>query len=455
MTRRRARWPAEAVSLIVFASVIVIETLAGRMHPWFTPDSAGYLAIRSWPACLGGQRIPLYGWFVNAVFGMTGGYGLIPWLQAAAYGAAMFYFLRGLPADLFGRRARLALGLALALSNVLLIWICALVPCLLGVAALIASLTETVALASRGRASFALLLRLGLFEGLAFLLWPGLLPTIGTGAVLVFVLARLHRKGRGIRRGALALLAGVLPFLLVSSVRLATVGDFNIVSFGGFQMSGMAALMLSPGVIERLPAGERPLATAILAGRRRLEASGQAIATPRNSTGKRSLLSEEIGYFGILARTHDDVLYHAVAPQQEAGESWVAFNRRLMRFALSTVRADRLIYIGWVVGAAVRMAGHMSITDPAFLVPMLMLCVILGFRGYRSPEPAEDPSALIAVVLWTTAGALALSVLVTYPALRYIDVASIVLPALPIYGLLGQLAVRPVGPSQVSAFMES
>ena len=126
-----------------------------------------------------------------------------------------------------------------------------------------------------------------------------------------------------------------------------------------------------------------------------------------------------------------------------------------MRFALSTVRADRLIYIGWVVGAAVRMAGHMSITDPAFLIPMLMLFVILGFRGYRSPEAAEDPSALIAVVLWTTAGALALSVLVTYPALRYIDVASIVLPALPLYALLGQLAVRPVGPSQVSAFIES
>ena len=125
-----------------------------------------------------------------------------------------------------------------------------------------------------------------------------------------------------------------------------------------------------------------------------------------------------------------------------------------MRFALSTVRADRLIYIGWVVGAAVRMAGHMSITDPAFLIPMLMLFVILGFRGYRSPEAAEDPSALIAVVL-DNRGALALSVLVTYPALRYVDVASIVLPALPLYALLGQLAVRPVGPSQVSAFIES
>ena len=152
MTRRRARLPAEAVSLIVFASVIVIETLAGRMRPWFTPDSAR-LAIQSWPACLGGQRIPLYGWIVNAVFGMTGGYGLIPWLQAAAYGAAMFYFLRGLPVELFGRRARLALGLALAFSNVLLIWICALVPCVLGVAALIAPLTEVVALADGERPS--------------------------------------------------------------------------------------------------------------------------------------------------------------------------------------------------------------------------------------------------------------------------------------------------------------
>lgn len=78
---RLAGWPAEAVSLIVFSSVIVIETLAGRMHPWFAPDSAGYLAIQSWPACLGGQRIPLHCWFVNAVYRVTGGYGLIPRLE--------------------------------------------------------------------------------------------------------------------------------------------------------------------------------------------------------------------------------------------------------------------------------------------------------------------------------------------------------------------------------------
>ena len=222
MTRRRARLPAEAVSLIVFASVIVIETLAGRMHPWFTPDTAGYLAIRSWPACLGGQRIPLYGWFVNAVFGMTGGYGLIPWLQAAAYGAAMFYLLRGLPAELFGRRARLALGFALALSNVLLIWICALVPCLLGVAALIASLTEVVALADGGRPPVASLIAP----------WPvrgACLP-----ALAGVVADDRNRRGAGFRAGTAAPEGpGRPPGGLGAACRRSTISPGELGAIGG------------------------------------------------------------------------------------------------------------------------------------------------------------------------------------------------------------------------------
>ena len=52
--------------------------------------------------------------------------------------------------------------------------------------------------------------------------------------------------------------AGLLPFLATSQVRRATGGDFNIVSFGGFQMSGTAALMLTPATLDRLPADLRP-----------------------------------------------------------------------------------------------------------------------------------------------------------------------------------------------------
>ncbi len=45
------------------------------------------------------------------------------------------------------------------------------------------------------------------------------------------------------------------------------VKDFNIVSFGGFQMSGMAALVLDEDIVARLPAEMRPEAASILLAR--------------------------------------------------------------------------------------------------------------------------------------------------------------------------------------------
>ena len=43
----------------------------------------------------------------------------------------------------------------------------------------------------------------------------------------------------------------MVPFIVQSGIRQRVVGDFNLVSFGGFQMSAMAGFMLTPEMAER------------------------------------------------------------------------------------------------------------------------------------------------------------------------------------------------------------
>lgn len=441
--RRSSRFYTEAIFVLVFALVVAIKALTGTMQPWVTPDTAGYLAIPSCPACLAGARFPLYGWAVQALHGVPHGFAAIPWLQAALYGLAAVDFLWAVQNPAFCMKSRTALAITLGCSNVLLIWTSALNPTLPGIAALVAALAEIVRLAAGRSRRLAALVRFALFQCLAWLLWPGLIGFVIVSPLLLLALAR---GVPGVRRGALAaavLAAGLVPGLLVASVRWQATGDFNISAFGGFQMSGMASLMLTPDVAARLPDRDRPLADAILAARSDLEKQGKAIATPQNSTGQRSFVSEAVGYFDILARTHDDVLYGAVARQQQPGESWIAFNRRLQRYAVDTIGADKRGYAAWIVGALTRAVGHLAVTTPAFFASTVLLALIVAFRGYAASTRTTSPSGLLQTVIWTTAGALAPAILVTFPALRYLDVASLLLPAIPIYVLIGQLRRAP------------
>ena len=439
---RSSRVYTEAIFVLVFALVLAIKASTGTMQPWVTPDTAGYLAIPPCPACLAGARFPLYGWAVRGLHGAPGGFTAVPWLQAALYALAAIDFLWAVQNPAFCLKSRTALAIALGCANVPLIWTSALNPTLPGVAALIAALAEIVRLAT-GRPRRPALIRFALFLCLAWLLWPGLVGFVIVSPLLLLVLAR-GMPGR--RRGMLAaalLAAGLVPGLLVAGLRWAEVGDFNIGAFGGFQMSGMASLMLTPDVAARLSAGDRPLAEAILSARTALEAQGKAIATPANSTGQRSFVSEAVGYFDILARTHDTVLYGAVTRQQQPGESWIAFNRRLQHYALDTILADKIGYVAWIVGALGRAVGHLVVTTPAFFVSTALLALIVAVRGYAASTRTTSPSALLQTVIWTTAGALAPAILITFPALRYLDVASLLLPAIPIYVLIGQLRRDP------------
>jgi hypothetical protein len=436
------RYLAEICTVFALGLSLILEVLLNGMKPWVTPDTASYLARYSWPDCLGQPRIPLYGWFVDAITLNSGHDGLIPWVQFLLFSICCLFFVKALATLNLDQTARAAAGISLGLSNVILIWCRALMPTVPAVSFLLVAMSGVIWMtAQKPRNDWGICLLIGLATALAWLLDPGLLLFILVLPLMFWPLSAVQNGRQRVKKSGMIFVACLAPFLAMSSLRAAEVGDFNIVSFGGFQMSGMASLILSPATIDRIAPPFRPLAAAILAGRTKQELNGTTIATPANSVGQRSFPSEAIGYFDILARTHDSVVYGAVAAQRGQGESWVAFNKRLEFFSIAAIRANPVNYIAWVIGGLSRLVGHALVLNPIFIVPAaLSLLLFLGFpSSFESSGGAAGIAPLRLIIFFYTVGATLLTVLITFPAQRYIDVGGAMLAALPIYTLMRQV----------------
>jgi hypothetical protein len=206
-----------------------------------------------------------------------------------------------------------------------------------------------------------------------------------------------------------------------------------VVSFGGYQMSGLAAFMLTADVVARMPEHIQPLAQSILARREQVESVGGLPVTPLNSARERSFAPTALGYFDIYARSYDELLGYVIMPLISAGDGWVASNKRLMEFSLATVRADPLDYLAWVGGATARLTGRAIATNAPMLAAVALWLAMLVLTFMRRRETAgEDIGAVTILALAWFACNGALPVLVTFPAARYIDSAAILLPAIPL-----------------------
>lgn len=438
-----------AIVLAVGATVVLLVMAAlGRFAPVEYPDTVGYLTLGGFPENLGGLRNPLYGWLVAALTEGSGIYDAIPLVQILLYIASVVVLAKSLRALGMGTVARLSVGLPLLIANPLLLYGNGVHPELPAIAFLLLGLACS-ARAVAGRRPVLSVIGVGVAVSVAYFLRPSFLPFIAAAPVLVLAWSALY--GRLRPRLAMACFAACLvPFLGFSAMRQAEVGDFNVVSFGGFQMAGMAAILLTPDVVDRLPADVAPTARTLLADYDVAVGEGRVPALPRNSSGQRSYVSVALGYFDVIARMHDDVLYGVVDRLRQPGENWVGYNRRMQRLAVSTVLAAPDRYAVWVIGATTRFVGRALVANAAFMLAFIALAGVFIVRVFRptlaKAKSARDAEALIVLVAAYTLGAGALAVLTTFPAARYVDTAGILLGALPVYGLLSLLGQRGKAP---------
>jgi hypothetical protein len=413
---------------LLFAILLAAGMLAGEL----APDTASYFLTGEPGTPWGEIRHPLYSWMTAWLGGSSTTTGAVALVQAMLHLAASFVLYAGARAGGIRPIGAFALATAALLSQSGLYHLRVLLPESPATSCLLAAFGLTLA-ASRSSSAFRrLIVPIMLLAGTAYLLRPSHLPAIAVVPVLYWLFAWRFGQ-RPTLRAALLMLALAVPFLAQSAIRLKAVGDFNVTSYGGFQMSPLAGFMLTPEIVARLPERVQPTARAILTARERAEADGSLPRTPLNSAGERSFPSAALGYFDIYARSYDILLFSDIVLLRQPGETWVAFNRRLMEFSLATVTAAPKQWLAWIGGATTRLVGRAIVTNATMLAAGLLLFVAGALAALRRRPlgPAcEGIGAVCAVALAWFACTAPLTVLVTFPASRYIDTAALLLPAI-------------------------
>jgi hypothetical protein len=427
----------KALSAMTALSVAILAA-TGQFAPRVLPDTGGYLRIVGFPAMLAEPRTPLYGWVVAALDLGGSSHMAVPAFQIATYLAAVWLLVARLRRYGLSAPAALSTGAALMFANALLIDASWVHPELLSITCALVAIAGTVELAA-GDASRRAWLMVCAGAGCAYVLRPSFLLLAAALPALYAVLRALRRDDLRLARAVAIFALSAAPFLGIATLRAATVGDFNIVSFGGYAMSGVATLILADDTLPRLPDDVRPYAAQVLAARRAGEDSGRLIGIPRNSDGERSYYSAALTYFDVLARTHDDMIYDIITPTRAPNESWIDFNRRLTRFCVAVVRAAPARYAAWVAGAATRVVGRSFAANIPAALALLAIAVLWPWHlfvrrrvGVSAPSPLDVPVMVVLAPLWLVGSGI-LTMLMSAPSTRYVETASLLVAPVFIY----------------------
>ena len=417
---------------------VVVMILAGRFAPQVLPDTPMYLRIVGFPAMLAEPRTPLYGWLVAVLDLGGGGHRAVPAFQIATYLAAVWFHVAPMRRYGLSAAAALSVGGALLFANAFVIDANWVHPELLSITCALAAVAGTIEIAQAQPRRWAWpLLCAG--AALAYVLRPSFLLLVVALPMLYAVLRAARRDALKPARAMAIFLVAAAPFLGIATLRAATVGDFNIVSFGGYAMSGLTTLLLSDDTVARLPEDLRPYGAQVLAARRAGEDSGRFIGIPPNASNERSYYSAALAYFDVLARTHDDMIYQVITPTRRPDESWVDFNRRLARFSAAVIRAAPARYAAWIVGGTTRVVGHSLVTNLPAAVAVAFIAILwpwnLFARGRTGASPVvrlDVPVMAALAVLWFV-GAGILTVLMSSPSIRYIETSTVLAAPILIY----------------------
>jgi hypothetical protein len=271
---------------------------------------------------------------------------------------------------------------------------------------------------------------LTLFTFLTYLTRPAYLFLIPLWPLLGLVFDRLivrrnNTFGASLRRAALYALATCVPFVAYCTPRLAVVGHFGLVSFGGYNFIGVVGQFLEDDDIDRLSPPSQELAAEMLELRSQLpdwEPASDMLA---------------------MERMFNPTVWGTAVPAAEQlhGEDPVAMNAALSQLGKELFWLHRDQYVRWLIWNAwhaVGQIGQLTALDRATLVLLLLLLVRHAVALWRGPKgevvPKQQQQFLEAHLLCWTAIAFACAgaflVILVEPANdRYMTGAMTLLPA--------------------------
>lgn len=369
MSKRWAFWRSASFWLSMMAiAVFVRHVTSPRFQSVVAPDTAGYV----WRF----DRVPIgvlletkrtfgYPVFLEAVRLLGGDHSRVAEAQLAVFLAAAVGFGAAVRVFSGSRLTALAAAAPLLFARMIPMQAVRIMSDLLASAAAVATLGLLLLVVARPASKLAWA-GLGLALFYTYQVRPACLFLVVLVPLLGLALPLLRRglgpgpQGGGgraaLRLGAGLCLLAFAPFLLWCSLRWALVGHFGLVSFGGANIIGITASMVSPEIVPRLPEEHRPFARALIKERER-----QGLAPLAPDYDYRRWVYE---YNTNAHKVAPKALKQAAEAQQraarQAGDSgpgtaaleaparWVETNRYYTRFSVAVIRARPDLYRRWL-----------------------------------------------------------------------------------------------------------
>jgi hypothetical protein len=245
-------------------------------------------------------------------------------------------------------------------------------------------------------------------------------------------LGRSATPGQLANRFALCAMVTAVPVLAWCGVRYTVVGKFGIVSFGGYNLIGLAGQLLDEPMVPQLPEDLQPLARAAL--QRRSELPRELIA----------LAETPVLRYSRIEANYDQMIWQCFVPAAEElyGRDAVVINSRLKDLGLAIIRLRPTWYATWILragGQAVRGAAQELAANPAscaITVLAVLATIAVIVQRWRDPrvivmDEGATPVSLIFVLATCYAACnLALVIPVCPPIGRMTASACVLFPAL-------------------------
>jgi len=411
-----------------------VVAIAGLMH-WFGQfeamtqvDTASYrdYSFDAATTALNDKRTFVYPSVLRFFEAADGSERLIPWFQYLMSVVCTGFFLATLLACRWNPWLALAATSPLLASPLVLEYSRILTPDLLAQSFSIVTVAFWLKVVHKGN-GLTSLIGLSLFSFLAYQTKPSYL------FLLAFVpiggwIARwwLNPDLRDAWKVALRLAAAsTIPFVAWCALRWTLVGHFGLVSFGGYNIIGIAGQWIRKDLTQNLTAEVQPLAVKILEGR---EAKKWEPTTTYEEMESR---------FNAMVW---DIAVPAAAELYE-GNSRI-MNLRMSDLSSQILKSQPKSYVNWLGQAAkrsARTAVELTLRNPIVLVslPLWLIVFALNWRTKRESQDSEAAQTYdreFQTMVWLALGyaicKIGLVILVEPPIDRYCAPATVFLPSI-------------------------
>ena len=285
----------------------------------------------------------------------------------------------------------------------------------------------------------------------AYLFLVALIPCLGP--VLRAIHAAWHQQPRQWKRHTAALLAvAVLPLAAFCLVRLAVVGQFGLVSSGGWNMAGLSVELLDRPLIEnRVPEDLRPLALEILEAREQVYRQRGLAPAFRDGRIDLEQLRENHEVNLCFVALPAVCRRHPEAADPQGQFACLAVNQDLARLSVSAIGGHKVVYLRFLVRNYLSGLRDIPATNLAlsfFAAVAIFLYVVRNLvwpgRSRPVPDPAERSRCyvmqlmIVLGVLFAAIGLLPVAI-VQLPLGRYLIAVALFLPSICVLWILQEL----------------